>query len=293
VKTWVEVRLKAPAEAAELFVDFFYGLTGAGVQVTDPAEGPGPMEVIGFLEPGPKAQDQRLALEEFGRHLQALAPGQNLELTWGGLEEQDWGRAWKEHFHPQEVADGLVVAPPWEQPRPQAGKEVLIIDPGQAFGTGQHESTKLCLEHIATLARQSRLPSQVLDLGCGTGVLALAALLFGARTALCLDLDPLALEATALNARLNGLEQRIEASLTPLAQIQERFPLVMANLTAKDITGLAPELAAHLAPGGQLVASGLLQEQAAPVRQALEAQGLDPVSENSQGEWACVVMTCT
>ncbi|MBI5524264.1 MAG: 50S ribosomal protein L11 methyltransferase [Desulfarculus sp.] len=286
---WIEVILLAPAPQAEAAADFLVTLTGLGVEVDDFSDPPGPVQVKGFLPAGGDLAAQKAMLSRYARELSEQA-GAEVVVSFQDLASEDWGQNWKKHFKPRAVTRGLMVAPPWEKAEPGPGQKVVVIDPGQAFGTGQHESTTLCLARLERLAERDLLPPRLLDVGCGTGILALAFLLFGGRTALAIDLDPEAVAASLHNAALNGLEGRLEVSATPLEEISERFPLIVANLTAKDLTDLAPALATRLAPGGEMIVSGLLVMQIQAVRAALEAVGLALLEQDSLAGWACLVM---
>ena len=178
---WTEIRLVAPGDAAEIAADYIYQLTGRGVEIKEWGPAGGALEVVGYLPQGAEAAALRRSLEKFVAKLRQDQPDQELRLNFNDLPGQDWGANWKKHFHPREVVRDLIVAPTWERPEPAEGKKVLLIDPGQAFGTGQHQTTILCLKRIERLARCSELPARVLDVGCGTGILALAALAFGAK----------------------------------------------------------------------------------------------------------------
>ncbi|MBI4799201.1 MAG: 50S ribosomal protein L11 methyltransferase [Desulfarculus sp.] len=286
---WIEVILLAPAPQAEAAADFLVTLTGLGVEVDDFSDPPGPVQVKGFLPAGGDLAAQKAMLSRYARELSEQA-GEEVVVSFQDLASEDWGQNWKKHFKPRAVTRGLMVAPPWEKAEPAPGQKVVVIDPGQAFGTGQHESTTLCLARLERLAERDLLPPRLLDVGCGTGILALAFLLFGGRAALALDLDPEAVAATEHNAALNGLEGRLEVSATPVQEITERFPLIVANLTAKDLTALASALAARLSPGGEMIVSGLLVMQIQAVRAALEAEGLALLEQDSLAGWACLVM---
>ncbi|RJX29090.1 MAG: methyltransferase domain-containing protein [Desulfarculus sp.] len=287
---WLEVLLSAPLAQAEAAADYLTALSGRGVQLSAAPEEAGQEQVRAFLAAGPELAQQKAQVQAYARELAALAPPGAVTVSFRALPPEDWSLNWKKHFHPRLVARRIIVAPPWEPASPAEGQVVIVIDPGQAFGTGQHESTQLVLRRIERLADQGHLPGRVLDVGCGSGILALAALRLGAASALAIDIDPQAVEAARANARLNGLSQGLEANLTPLDQIGERFPLVLANLTAKDLMELAGPLAARLAPGGELVASGLLVEQIGPVRQAFAGLGLSLVEQDSLAGWAALVL---
>jgi ribosomal protein L11 methyltransferase len=286
---WIEVVILAPEAQAEAAADFLVTLTGLGVEVDDFADPPGPVQVKGFLPAGGDLGAQKAMLTRYAQALGQDA-GQEVLVTFQDLAGEDWSQNWKKHFKPRAVTRGLVVAPPWEEAELGPEQRVVIIDPGQAFGTGQHESTTLCLARLERLAERDHLPPRLLDVGCGTGILALAFLLFGGSSAVAIDLDPEAVAATRHNAGLNGLGEHLEASDTPLEAITERFPLIVANLTAKDLQELAPALAARLSPGGEIIVSGLLVMQIEAVRAALEAQGLILLEQDSLAGWAGLVM---
>ena len=272
-EAWVEVVLLAPAAQADAAADYLVALTGHGVEIDDSQEPPAPVMVKGFLAAGADLAAQQAALQRYALEL-GQAAGQEVIVNFQNLPDQDWGENWKRHFRPRALTRRLVVAPPWERAELHPGQLEIVIDPGQAFGTGQHESTLLCLRRLEHLAGRGQLPDRILDVGCGTGILGLAFLLLGGREAVGIDLDPLAVEASLHNAELNGLAARMQASQTPLASVPGRFPLVVANLTAKDLEEVAADLVTHLAPSGELIVAGLLVMQIKQVRAALEAHGL-------------------
>jgi ribosomal protein L11 methyltransferase len=287
---WIEVLIAAPPEQAEAAADFLVTLTGRGVEMSDESDWPGLAQVRGFMTVGAETPAQRAALERFVDGLRALGSGGQVRLDYRDLADQDWGQNWKKHFKPRALTPGLVVAPPWETAAPEPGQTVIIIDPGQAFGTGQHESTLLCLKRVERLAGRDLLPDSMLDVGCGTGILALAYLLLGGSWALAVDIDPLAVEAAQHNAQLNGVADRITVSDRPLAEVQGRFGLITANLTAPDLKALAPQLAPLLQPGGELVAAGLLSSQVEEVRRAFAEQGLAVLEQDFLAGWASLVL---
>ncbi len=286
---WIEVIIAAPPAQAEAAADFLLALSGRGVEESDESDWPGLAQVKGFLQGGAEMVAQRAALEGFVAGLRALAGGQ-VQLVFRDLPDQDWGQNWKKHFKPRALTSGLVVAPPWEPAAPEPSQKVIIIDPGQAFGTGQHESTLLCLRRIEKLASRDLLPEAMLDVGTGTGILALTYLLLGGGRAVAIDIDPLAVEAAEHNARLNGLAEWLEASVTPLAEVRGEFSLITANLTAVDLKETAPLLAPRLRAGGELIVSGLLAMQVEEVRQAFAAQGLSVLEQDTLAGWASLVL---
>ncbi len=189
---------------------------------------------------------------------------------------QDWSESWKSGLRPTEVSERLRVRPSFSEPSRVPGQAELVIDPGQAFGTGSHASTRLALEWIDLLAPELPEGARILDVGCGTGVLALALLRLSRGTrGVALDLDPEATAATRANALHNGLAARLDVLLGPLTALREDgFDVVVANLLRTELLPLASELARHTAPGGVAIVSGLLESEGAAVAEALARVGL-------------------
>ena len=216
-------------------------------------------------------------------HLQAfgLRPVGQLRVT--PVSAADWTDAWKAHYATQRIGR-VVVVPSWLDEDVRDGEVAIRMDPGMAFGTGLHPTTRGCLE---LLQAHGPMPPRILDVGCGSGILAIAALKLGAQHADACDTDPLAVEATRANAAANGLAGRIAVRAGSLPEVPagEPYPLVLANLVAAVLVQLAAPLAAHTAPGGTLLASGIIEGRAAEVRDALTGVGLVIAAERHDGEW--------
>jgi ribosomal protein L11 methyltransferase len=205
---------------------------------------------------------------------------------------EDWAEAWKAHFKPLKVTDRLVIRPPWEEYTPQPGEAVITIYPGMAFGTGRHASTLLCLRALEQVWEQrlprSGSPWQVLDVGTGTGILALAAAGYGAEV-LAIDLDPEAVAAALENVRLNHLVDRVYVEETPLASLRQQFGLIMANITAPDLLQLADALSARLLSDGVLIISGFLTEDALRLADRYQGLGLRQTGFLTQEDWGALI----
>jgi ribosomal protein L11 methyltransferase len=201
------------------------------------------------------------------------------------LPEQDWVRLTQSQFAPVGITAGFWIVPSWHAP-PAAARTVIRLDPGLAFGTGTHPTTRLCLRWIADHAASRGTGwSRVLDYGCGSGILAIAAALHGARQVDAVDIDPAAVVATAANASANGVV--LNAALPDAAS--GAYPLVLANILATPLKLLAPLLAGHLAPGGALVLAGILERQAEELQAAYAAAGLALAVAGGDDGWVLMV----
>ena len=196
-----------------------------------------------------------------------------------------WREAWRAYFKPARIGDRLVVRPSWEPFAAGPSDVVITLDPGQAFGTGTHESTRLVL---AALSQRVRPGARVLDVGTGSGILAIASLLQGAASAEAIDTDPLALGAARENAAQNGVAERMRVSGAGLESLHQVYDLVLANIEARVLMQLSAAIAARVAPAGTLILSGLLTPQADEVRDAYT--GFREVDRPALGDWCALVL---
>ncbi len=262
--SWIEVSLEADPAAEDVLVWRLTELSGRGVAVDDSR--PDRVVLTAWFPPEtwPEAEAE---LRKFFNKVSLELPGKarvQATYTVRQIADCDWSRAWRKFFRPIRPAPNLVVRPPWETAGLQDGEAEVIIDPDQAFGTGHHQSTALCLRLLAQIVTPGQ--GEMLDVGCGSGILALAGLALGVPRAVGLDIDPLAARASRHNAALNHVAGRLALVIGGPQCLDGRWPLVAANLTAGDLLDLAGELTRLTAPGGWLIASGLLDEQAAEVR---------------------------
>jgi ribosomal protein L11 methyltransferase len=196
-----------------------------------------------------------------------------------------WRDAWKEHFRPFAIADGLVVRPPWESYDRKGDELVMELEPGRAFGTGLHETTALVATLLTKRATELR-GARILDVGTGSGILAIAALLLGAAHADATDNDPDVLEVVRENAARNAVSDRLEVSTRELRELPGAYPIVVANIEARVLIPMASALRQKVAPGGVLILSGILVPQEAEVCAAYA--GMEVVSTPVRGEWIAI-----
>ncbi len=202
--------------------------------------------------------------------------------------EEDWANNWKKYFKPLPVGQNLLICPSWETADNPDGRAVLSIDPGMAFGTGGHDTTRLVLE---TLEQYITDGCAFLDIGCGSGILSIAACLLGAGSALGVDIDELAVRTAIENGALNGLTPpKYTIFEGDLAQdVEGQYPVIAANIVADAIIALSPAVPALLAPNGVYIVSGIIDTREADVQAALAACGFTVVARREHGGWLCLV----
>ncbi len=210
------------------------------------------------------------------------------------LPEAEWRDAWKKYFKVSRLTRQFVVVPSWETYVAHDSEVVIDLDPGMAFGTGTHASTRLVLEELQELADAEVSPTRILDVGCGSGILAIAAVKrWPEATCVAVDNDQLAIDATLDNASINRCADRIEPSLTPCGELTESFPLVLANIQAHVLRILMTALVERTAPGGTLILSGLLTPQARPLADEFVAAGMRLVRikpSTDDPQWSSVTL---
>jgi ribosomal protein L11 methyltransferase len=299
---WLELSVSADVEAVEAVAEILGRVAPGGVSV-EPAfglvdEGLGaemdpsrPSIVRGYVPARDLAAAEQAAAEanEALGHLQAFGLRPIGALTTRIVHEADWVEAWKAHFPVLRVGRRLVIRPTWRRHESLPEDVVLALDPGMAFGTGLHPTTSLCLAAVESLAdREAIADARVLDVGCGSGILAIAAAKLGARSVLGVDTDPIAIEATTANSARNGLEHRIDARVGSLPTAEPAFDVVLANLIASILIGLASQLRDELRPGGSLLASGIFVDREDDVRDAFATVGLAVRGRTTEGEWVAI-----
>ena len=307
--TWLELAVTCDTEAVEAVSEILSRVAPGGVSVepgfrlTD--EGLGavvdagqPATVRAYLP----ARDPRAVREAVASadralgHLSAFGLREIGALVTAVVHDSDWASAWKRHVRVMRIGRRIVIRPTWRRHRRAPGDVVIAMDPGMAFGTGLHPTTRLCLAGIERWADDGLLSrgaaadghARLLDVGCGSGVLAIAAGLLGAGELVGVDTDPIAIEATLANAGRNRLRRRVRAWQGTVPTGAAPFDLVAANLIASVLVALAPRLRDELRPGGRLLASGIFVDREGDVRSALAAAGLAILRREAEGDWVAL-----
>ena len=313
----VEIAVEVDGEAAEAVAELFNRYNG-GDWVEDSAAGEASgggavLESTGYddfgnpvageyrlvvktyLKPGRRGRTIQRQIEEGLWRLRLLYPMP--EPVTRLVREEDWAHAWKRHYKPMRIGKRVLLTPAWEEPNALPDDVVVRLEPGMAFGTGLHPTTRLC---VAALEKWVSQGDSLLDIGTGSGVLSVVASKLGAKLVIATDIDPLAIRAAKENARLNGVpiapnQLIVEQGSIPAGQ-DGRFSVVVANILAEVLIGLFEAayenvpLAATLAPGGHLILSGILEEKADGVVAAAARQGLREVERRQEGDWVAVTV---
>lgn len=295
---WLELAAEARTEQVEALYTALSDVAG-GASIEEPVVPLGPEEGVRREPWRPSTVRAYLPCDGHlaGRRAAAYAAAATLpfpvELRERTVHEEDWANAWKAFFQVERIGRRLVVRPSWREYAARPDDIVLNLDPGMAFGTGQHETTRMCLIAVEELTRPGMC---VIDVGCGSGILGIAAALLGAGDVAAVDTETIAVEATAENARRNGVEQRLrvaEGSLDdrwPFGALPvATFDLALANIHAAAATALAPAVFTALRPGGTLVASGIIAERLDGVLTALATAGFGTPELRAAGDWRTVI----
>jgi ribosomal protein L11 methyltransferase len=282
---WLQVSFAIEAFAHEALSRFLFDLGCTGITV----EEEGDYTLRAFF----RAQDEGATLvpkiTSFLCDLKSIFPDlAPPKIQWGKIADQDWSVRWRSFFQPVRITPALLVVPPWEPAVPGSGTYVIRIDPGLAFGTGQHATTQMCLESMESLSLGRSWT--MLDVGTGSGILAIYAAMLGATRILAIDTDRDALKSAGENTDLNGLATAIEFSSQPLETLSGSFSLIMANLILGTILDLIPHLQRLLAPDGYLVLSGIMRGQVDELGEKIVLAGLQTERTSYRMDWACLVV---
>jgi ribosomal protein L11 methyltransferase len=297
---WLEVSLVVDGELAEALADLMARYVEGGVvvesgirfdSIDDEGTPGGPVRVFGYIPVDNELETTRQKLESGLWHLAQITPLP--QPVYRPIEDQDWMSAWKVNYHPIPVGTRILILPAWIEQ--DAGERIVVrIDPSMAFGTGTHPTTRLCLEFTEDLCQPGM---DVIDIGCGSGILSIAALKLGARTAVAVDIDPLSVKATRENADANGIKTGLEIGEGSVDEVLaggyafSTAPLVLANILAPVLIRLiAAGMAQMVTPGGFLVLSGILEEQEPGVLQAARAAGLEYHARKQMGDWVSLAL---
>lgn len=300
---WLELTVRTHPEAVESVSELMSRYTPGGVAIEEPFElidegqeyrvlTGEPVQVHAYLPVDGKEEEAQQRVAEGLWHLSSLGEHFVGDLQTRIVNEEDWANAWKDYFHVTHIGKRLVIRPSWRAYEPKDGEVVLELDPGMAFGTGLHPTTRMCLEQVE---RRTRTGMRVLDVGTGSGILALAAAKLGAASVYCIDNSSVAVESATANAAVNNLSDEITVVQGILDEVEAarmagQYDMVLVNIIAHVIGGMAAQLAQVLAPGGWLIASGIIEARRVDAQPALLATGLELVEQAMIDDWIALTL---
>ncbi len=300
---WLELSVQSHPEAVESVCELLSRYSTDGVVIEEPYElsedgqeyhilTGQPVMVHAYLPLDGTEGAKKQQIAEGLWHFSSLGAHFVGELRTRSVDEQDWANAWKDYYHVTHIGKRLVIRPSWREYTPKDAEVVLTLDPGMAFGTGVHPTTRMCLEQV-----EQRVTSgmRVMDVGTGSGILALAAAKLGASTVYTIDNSRVAVESAQANAAMNDLQGKITVVLGVLDEAEAerqagQYDLVLANIIAHIIGSIAPQLAQVMAPTGLLVVSGIIEARRADAQGPLLAAGLELVDEVKTDDWLVLVL---
>jgi len=299
---WLKIEISAPAELMDALGNFLTetGAQGVFQESLTPqntaADFPEPVieEILKAYFPQDIRSEKRIvAVQKYIDSLYEIFPGfEKPAFTTEIICDPDWGEQWKKYFKPIRVSNNIIVKPTWERYTPSSRDIVIEIDPGMAFGTGQHASTRMCIEAIEDVMMKDRSIKEwkVLDVGCGTGILGITAAKIGAQDVICVDIDKKAVEIAGENAAINNVESSLHISNKNVATINNPRNLIIANLTAKLLLNLRPHLIELLLPEGYMIISGIIELDAKNIEEQFSTDPITTYKVITEKEWVCYVL---
>lgn len=305
-KTWAQVSYAVPDEMVDDFSEFLLEFSPDGVVTenltldtfsVESLEVPPTRTVTAFF-PADDTLEETMSrvgifLEKISAEYPGFIPGEPIVAY---IKEEDWSSNWKTHFKPVRIGKRLVVKPTWEDYPHSPDDIILELDPGMAFGTGSHATTRLCMEVLEKIFFREGsysdagpdFPGRVLDVGTGSGILAVTAAKLGAKHITAIDIDPQAVTVATDNILMNGCENYVSVSDTPLAAVEGEYDIVVANILAEELVKMSGELISKLRAGGFLILSGILTEKEEIVLHGFSGSGITFRETTRDAEWSCL-----
>lgn len=306
---WVEVQVKTTTEAVEAVSNILYEAGVGGLVIEDPNDirmhldndenwdfvDPSVLDNIfeGVIVKGyfPQSEDLIDKIELIRQNVEKI-PLYDLdkglgEVTTSEINDEDWTKGWKKHYKPRQIGEKIIIKPSWESYESNDEEILIELDPGMAFGTGTHETTIMCLEHLEKFVKKNDI---VIDVGCGTGILSIGAAKLGAQQVIGVDLDEVSVKVSKENVNVNNVEDIVEIRHGNLLEVvDEKADIIVSNIIAEIIVKLSEDISNFLNRGGFFISSGIIQEKVDMVKDALIKQNFEIVKIQNIGEWASIV----
>lgn len=306
---WIEVQIKTTAEAVETVSSILYEAGVGGLVIEDPNDiisYANSDENWDYIEASlleqqyegvvvkayfPESEDLIDKIELIKQNIEKI-PQYNLdkglgEVTTSEVYEKDWADSWKKYYKPKKIGDKIVVKPSWEDYEREDNDIIIELDPGMAFGTGTHETTIMCIKQLEKYIKSGHT---VFDIGCGSGILSVAAAKLGAERVIGVDLDELSIKVSNENAKINHVDSIIDVRHGNLLDVvKEKANVIVSNIVAEIIAILSKDIPKFLEKNGIFITSGIIHEKIDMVKEAMMEEGLDIIDTITMGEWACIV----
>lgn len=277
-KNWTQIDIECGGDSAEYLAVELAEAFGVSVEFTAPG-------VRIYLDAALFGDERRRSLDNIVESARRIFPGEKISGTFSEIPDEDWSETWKAHFKPLRVGRKFLITPTWEKAAPRPDDRVIHIDPGRAFGTGHHETTRLCLEWLEGWVSQNASPGSLLDVGTGSGILAMGAALLGFENIVGIDNDPEAIEVAIPNLELNKVAGKVRVFCAGPQEVEGCFDVVISNIQSLPLIRMSETMVARVKDGGRLVLSGILSEQAEAVSTEYEKQGMTFAGSECAGEW--------
>ena len=309
IMNWNEISVSTTTLAVEIISNIFIESGSKGVMIEDPSDfhlqGQDPLawdymekevfdfghedvRVIGYFSSEEDINEKISEIEKRLDYVKSLGLDTGtLEIYKREVKQENWENEWKKYFNVQKVSDSIVIKPSWEEYTAKEGEKIIDIDPGMAFGTGTHETTRMCINAIEKYMNKG---DSLIDIGCGSGILSIAAAHLGAEKVIAVDLDKLAVKVSKENVDLNGFSNTIDVRYGDLTDvIDEKADVTVANIIADIIAKLSENIADFMKDGGYFISSGIINDKKDFVISKLKENNFDIIEENNDGEWNCIV----
>jgi len=306
---WNEISVSTTTLAVEIISNIFIESGSKGVMIEDPSDfhlqGQDPLawdymekevfdfghedvRVIGYFSSEEDINEKISEIEKRLDYVKSLGLDTGtLEICKREVKQENWENEWKKYFNVQKVSGSIVIKPSWEEYTAKEGEKIIDIDPGMAFGTGTHETTRMCINAIEKYMNKG---DSLIDIGCGSGILSIAAAHLGAEKVIAVDLDKLAVKVSKENVDLNGFSNTIDVRYGDLTDvIDEKADVIVANIIADIIAKLSKNIADFIKDGGYFISSGIINDKKDFVISKLKENNFDIIEENNDGEWNCIV----
>lgn len=308
---WTEVCIKTTEEASDAISEMLTTIGAGGVVIEDPneirrqIESPDSLDyadqefmdslgtevtIKAYFNQESTPEELAVLIEEKLKFISQFLEAGKGYTSCIEVDDEDWATAWKKHYKPFHISDSVVIKPTWEEYEQQAGEIVIEMDPGMAFGTGTHETTKLCSQLLEQYVIKN---DNIIDVGCGTGILSIIAVKLGASHAVAIDIDEVAARVTRENCTINGVLDSISVKKGVLADLKpQKADIVVANIIADVVINISTLIPSYLKKGGVLLTSGIIKERKDDVVKAYTELGFEFINLLEMGEWVAIVFKC-